>query len=110
MGARRIEHRFAGADANIYLVTAAMRAGAHHGIVNKVRPDEPTDGNAYTNPRTALPTSWNDAIRAFDAAIALPDYLGADFCNVFSLGRKAERRKFRSTVSPLEYEWYLRTV
>ncbi|MEX1107750.1 MAG: glutamine synthetase family protein [Dongiaceae bacterium] len=108
--ARRIEHRFAGADANIYLATAAMLAGAHHGVVNKVRPDEPTDGNAYTHPRAMLPTNWNDAIRAFDAASVLPDYLGADFCNVFSLGRKAERRKFRSVVSPLEYEWYLRTV
>ena len=51
-----------------------------------------------------------DAIRAFDAATVLPDYLGAEFCRVFSLGRKAERRKFNATVSPLEYEWYLRTV
>ncbi len=108
--ARRIEHRFAGADANVYLVAAAMLAGAHWGIVNKATADAPTDGNAYEQPRAMLPTDWNDAIRAFDAATVLPDYLGAEFCRVFSLGRKAERRKFNATVSPLEYEWYLRTV
>jgi glutamine synthetase len=108
--ARRIEHRFAGADANVYLVTAAFLAGAHHGIVNRIEPDAPTDGNAYASPGPMLPTAWNDALRAFDAATVLPGYLGAEFCRVYSLGRKAERRKFRSVVTPLEYEWYLRTV
>jgi len=108
--ARRIEHRFAGADANVYLATAAMLAGAHWGIANKANCDEATDGNAYEQPGAALPTDWNDSIRTFDAAKVLPDYLGAEFCRVFSLGRKAERRKFNATVSALEYEWYLRTV
>ena len=108
--ARRIEHRFAGADANVYLATAAMLAGAHWGIANKANCDEATDGNAYEQPGAALPTDWNDSIRTFDAAKILPDYLGAEFCRVFSLGRKAERRKFNATVSALEYEWYLRTV
>lgn len=108
--ARRIEHRFAGADANVYLATASMLAGAHWGIANKAKADAATDGNAYEQPGAMLPTDWNDAIRAFDAAKVLPDYLGAEFCRVFSLGRKAERRKFNATVSALEYEWYLRTV
>ncbi len=108
--ARRIEHRFAGADANVYLATAAMLAGAHWGIADSVPASAATDGNAYDQPGAPLPTDWHDAIRAFDAATVLPDYLGADFCRVFGLGRKAERRKFNATVSALEYEWYLRTV
>ena len=68
-----------------------MLAGAHWGIANKAKADAATDGNAYERPGAPLPTDWNDAIRAFDAATVLPDYLGAEFCRVFSLGRKAER-------------------
>ncbi len=70
----------------------------------------PVDGNAYEQPGAALPTAWLDAIRAFEKARVLPDYLGADFCRVYALGRTAERRKFRATVTPLEFEWYMRTV
>ena len=44
--ARRIEHRIAGADANPYLVMAAMLAGVHHGIANKLAPTPPSTGNA----------------------------------------------------------------
>jgi glutamine synthetase len=108
--ARRIEHRFAGADANVYLVAAAFLAGAHHGIVKELRADDPVDGNAYAKPGAPLPVTWQDALRAFDAATVLPDYLGAEFCRIYALGRRVERRKFRSVVTPLEYEWYLRTV
>jgi glutamine synthetase len=108
--ARRIEHRFAGADANIYLVAAAVLAGAHYGITNRVVPNEPIEGNAYVKAAATLPDTWNDALLAFDEAKVLPDYLGTDFCKVYSETRWFERNKFHSVVSTLEYEWYLRTV
>ncbi|NQB09514.1 glutamine synthetase, partial [Pseudomonas aeruginosa] len=34
----RLEHRVAGADANPYLLLAAVLAGVHHGLTNKVEP------------------------------------------------------------------------
>src|SRR3990172_4619696 len=36
----RIEHRVAGADANPYLVMAAVLAGIHHGLVHRCQPGE----------------------------------------------------------------------
>jgi len=108
--ARRIEHRFAGADANIYLVVAAVLAGAHHGLTNALAADEPIEGNAYVKAESSLPDTWNDALFAFDEAKVLPDYLGREFCKIYSEGRWAERNKFHSVVSTLEYDWYLRTV
>lgn len=108
--ARRIEHRVGGADANIYLAVAAVLAGAHYGIVNRIDPGKPITGNAYSQVDSTLPTTWHEALRAFDEAEILPQYLGADFCRVHSKCRWSERRTFHSVVSNLEYEWYLRTV
>ena len=45
--ARRIEHRVAGADANPYLVLAAVLAGVLQGLEHRQEPDAPTIGNAY---------------------------------------------------------------
>ncbi|MFO6017853.1 hypothetical protein ACLBUZ_32565, partial [Pseudomonas aeruginosa] len=40
----RLEHRVAGADANPYLLLAAVLAGVHHGLTNKVEPGAPIEG------------------------------------------------------------------
>ncbi len=52
----RIEHRIAGADANPYLVTAAVLAGILHGLDSKGDPGPPIVGNAYeqTEQRAAV--------------------------------------------------------
>ena len=44
--ARRIEHRVSGADANPYLLLAALLAGIHYGITEKSQPGQPAHGNA----------------------------------------------------------------
>ncbi len=43
---RRIEHRVAGADANPYLVVAAVMAGIHYGITNQCDPGRMTQEKA----------------------------------------------------------------
>ena len=108
--ARRVEHRVAGADANIYLVAAAVLAGAHHGIERRLDPGPPIVGNAYEKAEPTLPNTWQEALQAFDEAEILPAYLGEKFCRLYSACRRAERRSFHSVVSNLEYQWYLRTV
>jgi glutamine synthetase len=108
--ARRVEHRVAGADANIYLVVAAVLAAAHYGIANRIDPGPPIVGNAYEKAAKTLPDTWNSALMLFDEAKVLPDYLGGEFCSLFSECRRGELRTFHSVVSNLEYEWYLRTV
>jgi len=60
----RIEHRIAGADANTYLVTAAVLAGILHGIEQGFDPGPPITGNAYDQTEIRTPF-WREAIAAF---------------------------------------------
>jgi len=109
-GARRIEHRFAGADAHPHLVVAAVLAGALHGLENRLDPGPPVEGNAYAQVTTRLPITWDSALDAFAAARVIPDYLGSEFCRIYGAVRRQERDRFQRIVTPLEYEWYLLNV
>ncbi len=60
--AMRIEHRVAGADANPYLVATAIIAGMLYGIENKLAAPEPITGNAYTQIKPSLPSTWLESI------------------------------------------------
>jgi glutamine synthetase len=66
---RRIEHRVSGADANPYLVAAAVLAGMLHGIERRLVPPAPLVGNAYTQRLTApkLPGDGPTALTRFPA-------------------------------------------
>ncbi len=110
-GARRIEHRVAGADANAYLVVAAVLAGMHHGMTRELEPPPPMEGDAAADQQGAdLPTRWLRAIEALERGSILPDYVGADFMRVFAAVRRHELESFEANVTSLEVEWYLRTV
>src|SRR5690606_29097645 len=61
--ARRIEHRVSGADANPYLVLAAILAGIHHGIVNEIDPGDPAEGNACDSMDEAIPFFLPSALK-----------------------------------------------
>ena len=102
--ARRIEHRTAGADANPYLVLAAVLAGLHHGIANAVDPGPPARGDASKATQPGLPAIWVDALRAFDRATILPDYFGRDYWELHSKLKWSEFHEFNGHVTALEYE------
>lgn len=108
--ARRIEHRVAGADANPYLLVAALFAGIHFGIENDIDPGPVVEGNAYDQLPPSLPSTWLTSLDAFANSAVAQKYFGADFCRVYLACKNEERRKFESTVTPLEYQWYLRSV
>jgi glutamine synthetase len=108
--ATRVEHRVAGADANPYLLVATVLAGMHYGIVNKVDCGSETKGNAYAQHKSSLPNTWIWALEEFEQAKIIPEYLGKEFCKVYLACKKAEYNEFNYHVSPLEYQWYLRTV
>ncbi len=107
-GARRIEHRTPGADANPHLAAACVLAGIHYGLTHRLDPGAPVEGNAYEKARASLPMHWLDALRAFDAATVLPEYLGADYHRVFSACKWFELGAFNQRITPTEYDWYLR--
>lgn len=108
-GARRIEHRVAGADANVYLVAATVLAGMHYGMTRRIEPPSAVEGDAAGD-GDELPNSWLHAIEAFESGRILPAYLGEEFIQVFAACRRHERRSFEANVTPMEFEWYLRTV
>ena len=107
----RVEHRVAGADANPYLVMAAVLAGIHHGISNKCEPTEMiAEGTMLEEQEVALPIRWEAALDRFKKSEVLPEYFGEEFCRVFEIIRRSECDQFHAQISNLDYEWYLRSV
>ena len=108
----RIEHRVAGADANPYLVMAGILLGIDYGMTNKCQPhgDMIVGGQEVGDMTSDIPLTWEKALDAFDASEILPEYLGADYCDLYSQIRWDECNTFRSIVSNVDYEWFLRQV
>ena len=105
--ARRIEHRIAGADANPYLVLAALLAGLHHGITNKIDPGPPTEGNAGETADPTIPFTWSEAIDRLAGAEILRGYIDPRYLEVYAAVKRGELAKFNRHISRLEYDWYL---
>ena len=106
----RFEHRVAGADANPYLVVAAVLAGVHHGLAARCEPPPITPQGAEIDYKVTVPIRWPQALDAFDAAKVLPDYLGAEYCELFSLCRREEEGNYNAEIPTKDFEWYLRAV
>jgi glutamine synthetase len=104
---RHIEHRICGADANPYLAAAAILAGIHHGIRNRLDPGEAVVGNGYAQARDVLPTDWLGALRALQQSSWARDALGADFLRLFLSIKQAEYRQFMGEVGEQDWRWYL---
>lgn len=106
----RFEHRVAGADANPYLVTAAIAAGVHYGLKNKCEPGRMIEEGEQIKLKTRIPDRWEQAIDRFSKSKVLPEYLGTEYCRYYALNRWGEARQFHNTVSPIDFDWYLRAV
>ena len=105
--ARRIEHRCAGADANPYLVMAAILAGVHHGIVNRIDPGPPAIGNVSREPDPELPFTLEDALKGLENASVVPAYFGVQAVRLYRDTKAAEQQRFRKLIAAEEYDWYL---
>ncbi len=107
----RIEHRVAGADANPYLVIAAVLAGIHHGISNKIDPGRLIQaGELLDDIEPTLPRRWDEALNKFDDGTVFDKYFGAEYLRLFSAVRRDECETFNSLVTNRDYEWYLRAL
>ena len=115
--ARRFEHRLAGADANPYLVIAAILAGVLHGLENKLVAPAAIDGNAYGEENAAvietapvLPIEWSRAIDAFQTGPHLRGYVGEVFMRAFGPGKAQELAELGRRVTDVEYATYLGSI
>jgi glutamine synthetase len=104
---RRIEHRVSGAEANPYLVAAAVLAGVHHGLTQGLDPGAKQTGNAGAEVDASLPLTIWDALDRIQQASILPDYFGADYLQIYHQVKQAEFDAFMEGIHAREYAWYL---
>lgn len=102
----RIEHRLPGADGNLYLVVAAILAGALYGIENQLEPEPPVEGEAQVEQPT-LCYHWYDALNAFEQSAFVKEYLGEEFAALYIACKRGEKAEFDRRVTRLEYDAYL---
>lgn len=110
---RHVEHRVAGADANPYLVLAAVLAACHYGLTHKIDPGEKIVGNGYAAAAAQKNTLPEHGFAAFDAleqSAILRDYLGERFVDMYVEVKRTEWRNFLETVTVLDYDWFLRNA
>lgn len=110
---RHVEHRFCGADVNLYVAAAAVLAGAAHGIEWQLDPGPPVEGNGYAAQPVAgmwpaLPVGWGESIARAEQAEFLKSALGAGFHKVFLAIKRQEHQRWESEVTPTDLLWYLR--
>jgi len=106
--ARRLEHRIAGADANPYLVLAAVLAGVHHGITNSIDPGKASPAiNVSGNVDPDLPLQWDRAVEALQMSSLAKSYLSKDYVDLYCAVKKEEFSQFRDYVTDREYQLYL---
>lgn len=107
---RRIEHRVAGADANPYLVLAAILGAALAGIEGQVAPPPPITGDAYSRKLPGIPPDWASAVDAFEQGTMIPTFLAPTLQRMLIDCKRQEAEVFARRVTDFEYHTYLETV
>ncbi|WP_168698805.1 glutamine synthetase family protein [Gordonia paraffinivorans] len=104
--AARIEHRRPGADANPYVVAAALLAGGLVGLQDQLPLPEAGPVGAK-----ALPDNLGDAITALENSGYAAQTLGKAFVEAFASTRRAEHQRYeawmRTFITPWELQRHL---
>ncbi len=109
--ARRIEHRVAGADVNPYLMLATILGAALIGIEDGLEPPSPITGNAYAmDGLPQIPSTWEDAIEAFETSAIMPRILPKELIRNLVLTKKQELHYIAELTAEEKVELYLDTV
>jgi len=107
----RVEYRVAGADANPYLVMAAIFAGILHGLDNPQLPlQEEVEGNGLEQEGLPFPIRQSDALWEFMQNDHLRERLGERFCHVFHACKHDELLQFERLITETEIEWMLKNA
>ena len=101
----RVEYRLAGADANPYLVLAAILVGLEHGLAAGKEPILPL--NEDRNSGIAFPLEMLEAVRAMQHQPQLREGLGAEFVDVYCENKRQDHLAFMQEISAREYRWFL---
>jgi glutamine synthetase len=102
-----IENRLASAEANPYLLAAAMTAAGLDGIERKAEPGEPGSGNLLEDAKyPLLPTTMIDAVEAFAKDEMLTAALGKEFVHIYAALLRYVWKRFLSYVTDWEIQEY----
>ena len=110
---QRLEYRIAAADANPYLILAAVIASGLWGIENEAQLEPCVVGNAYEQnfpPALQLPNNLWEATQRFKQSKAARHYFGDEFVNHYAATREWEEREFRKHISQWELERYFEII
>jgi len=104
---RRVEHRVAGADANPYLVLAAVLASAHHGIERKLEPDAPVIGRhaGFKRDRGFPPTSSRPRAGSLSAPV-LKEYFPKRYLETYAHLIHGQHEALLSELTVREYDFF----
>ncbi len=116
----RVENRVPGADANFYLVFAAMLASGLYGIEHELQVPARLDGNAYDQATidraieagqiSPLARNLSAATDKLEQSEVAREYLGNDFVDHFVATRRWEVREYEKSVSNWERRRYLELI
>jgi glutamine synthetase len=116
----RVENRVPGADANFYLVFAALLASGLSGIEQKLTLPARLDGNAYDSATVAqalangqiksLARNLNTATDLLEASEFARQYLGEEFVEHFVATRRWEIKEYEKAVTNWERRRYLELI
>jgi len=106
----RLEHRVAGADANPYLVLAAILDGALLGVSEGLQPGPPLVADNHTDRHEPLPNNWDYALELFSASTFTADCLGPAYKQLYLACKNQELTEFRGRVTDVEYDAFIKTV
>lgn len=116
----RVENRVPGADANFYLVFAAMLASGLYGIENQLELPDRLDGNAYDEATVnaaiergqikALARNLTTATDMLEGSEVAREYLGPDFVEHFVATRRWEVKEYEKAVTNWDRRRYLELI
>ncbi len=114
---RHVEHRFCGADANLYVAAATVLSAVAWGLEHKADPGPPVSGNGYTQsvatlpePALRLPLTWEEALARARESEFLREALGEAFHGIYLAIKAQECAAYRAEVTSTDRDWYLRSV
>ena len=110
---QRLEFRIGAADANPYIILAAVIASGLWGIENKATLAPMVEGNAYEQDfpdSMKLPQTLWQAAQALKSSSMARDYFGDAFVEHFAATREWEEREYRKHISEWEMSRYFEII
>jgi glutamine synthetase len=101
----RLEFRLPGADANPYLVLAALLCSIEQGLEARREPIAPLNDDRESG--IDFPTDMLEAVRQMRASPAVNAGLGEEFVMVYCENKRQDHLAFLHDINPREYRWYL---